>query len=492
MRKTIFKISFFCLIFFPTITDVLVEKRKKIVIVGAGLAGLVAAKRLYDANLSIDLEVREARSRPGGRVLTIDCAGSRQELGGTNLLDGGCPVHIMTLVKDLGLTIEKNITLDRNVKTFFNGKVDDEASLIKSQRPPNKFFKQEIKDFSDKAENLQEVLNHFFPGKDLAFREYLEMRLKGWEGLDSIDLAADFATSSMWDIYKGVYQRCKRSESADIQLNSWTIAGGNSKMIEALINSMSVPIHYNMPLIEIKQLNDGSIQLIFADNQIVLADVVILAIPCSIVKDIKTSENLFPEDQQDAIQNLAYGTNAKVLMPFNCPTKYDAGSFVSKNFITWFDEKSSVMTWYFGGKDGVFNHYSQDELDLIYDQNWNVIKSVLPNFSAMVDHIDVFNENQLSYSGAVGLSWINEEYSKGSFSTKSPNNSKIFQKIGLSCGEPVCLAFRPINNQIFFAGEHTALFGASGCMEGAVQSGDCVAKMIQYVLKNQVHHNDQP
>ncbi len=53
----------------------------RVVIVGAGIAGLAAASRLTAAG--IDYVVLEARDRIGGRLHTIDLAGTPVDLGGS-------------------------------------------------------------------------------------------------------------------------------------------------------------------------------------------------------------------------------------------------------------------------------------------------------------------------------------------------------------------------------------------------------------------------
>ncbi|KAJ6812833.1 putative polyamine oxidase 5 [Iris pallida] len=73
----------------------MVVKRPRIVIVGAGMAGLTAAHRLRTvAGDLIDLSVLEAGERLGGRILSSHFAGDRIEMGATWIhgIDGS-PVH---------------------------------------------------------------------------------------------------------------------------------------------------------------------------------------------------------------------------------------------------------------------------------------------------------------------------------------------------------------------------------------------------------------
>ena len=75
----------------------------KIVVVGAGLAGLTAAYRLQEKGH--DVYVYEARQRPGGRVLTVQIGDSLEELGGKNFNDSDPPENSLKLISDLGLDI---------------------------------------------------------------------------------------------------------------------------------------------------------------------------------------------------------------------------------------------------------------------------------------------------------------------------------------------------------------------------------------------------
>eukprot|EP00252_Welwitschia_mirabilis_P002320 TRINITY_DN12243_c0_g2_i1.p1 TRINITY_DN12243_c0_g2~~TRINITY_DN12243_c0_g2_i1.p1 ORF type:complete len:573 (-),score=49.90 TRINITY_DN12243_c0_g2_i1:159-1877(-) len=73
----------------------MVARKPRIVIVGAGMAGLTAANRLVQAaHNRLDLIVIEASNRIGGRIYTSEFGGSRVELGATWIHGiGGSPLH---------------------------------------------------------------------------------------------------------------------------------------------------------------------------------------------------------------------------------------------------------------------------------------------------------------------------------------------------------------------------------------------------------------
>lgn len=92
-----------------------------VIVVGAGLAGLSAARRLEQAGLSV--QVLEARDRVGGRTWTVELDGGRYDAGGQ--WTGPSQQRMMALVDELGLQTEstyhsgrKVLELDGEVSTY--------------------------------------------------------------------------------------------------------------------------------------------------------------------------------------------------------------------------------------------------------------------------------------------------------------------------------------------------------------------------------------
>ncbi|MGC2402845.1 MAG: FAD-dependent oxidoreductase, partial [Acidobacteriaceae bacterium] len=75
---------------------------KDVIVVGAGIAGLAAARTLAEAGLHVTLV--EARERVGGRILTVPArqGGLPVELGAEFV--HGLPPELVRLVDEAGLT----------------------------------------------------------------------------------------------------------------------------------------------------------------------------------------------------------------------------------------------------------------------------------------------------------------------------------------------------------------------------------------------------
>ena len=114
-----------------------------------------------------------------------------------------------------------------------------------------------------------------------------------------------------------------------------------------------------------------------------------------------------------------------------------------------------------------------------YFEACTIVKNGFKN--AIIDEtIPVFVDDShfKSYSHTIMKSWMTDCYAKGSYSTYSVNlQDKIDQKViykEIECKK----IFLPIDEKIFFVGEHATLLDEIGTMEAAVESGERIAKMF--------------
>jgi monoamine oxidase len=101
------------------------RRNADVIVVGAGLAGLTAARQVRAAGKSVI--VMEAQNRVGGRTLSEDIGGGEiADLGGTFI--GPTQDHIAAIVKDLGIPTFPTYNTGNNVFVRSDGRREEFAS----------------------------------------------------------------------------------------------------------------------------------------------------------------------------------------------------------------------------------------------------------------------------------------------------------------------------------------------------------------------------
>jgi monoamine oxidase len=201
----------------------------------------------------------------------------------------------------------------------------------------------------------------------------------------------------------------------------------------------------------------------------------VLAIPCSTLRDIKIDKGIIPSDQWEAVKTLQYGTNGYVLISVAMKNEDAAEYSVTEDTIVWFNNDRKILTLAYGGEVGIFNSRSSEDVVKIIKREMPALKMLFPS---------------LKYTGRKqSVSWINEEYSKGSASSWGVGQFELFDESMELFGEKVRKVFRPIQNRIFFAGEHASI-DHPATMEGAVESGEVTARMLAQILNASVKEKE--
>src|SRR3954447_2238978 len=104
-------------------------KRADVVVIGAGISGLTAARRLVQAGVK-SVVVLEANERVGGRTMNLDVAPGVITEGGDEWVGPGQD-HVLGLIKELGLQTFKTY-IDGNTVYHYQGK----RSVFRGTVPP--------------------------------------------------------------------------------------------------------------------------------------------------------------------------------------------------------------------------------------------------------------------------------------------------------------------------------------------------------------------
>lgn len=451
----------------------MITNQKKITIVGAGLAGLTLAYRLKKMGVK-NIELYEAKNRVGGRVFTVNTQGILAELGGQNFLDGGDAKNILKLAKELSLqTVKKEIPL---AFQHFDGKkfIDPKHHLLKfgfTFENLKKLFSQLEKYCS----NMQQIIEELFPN-DLLLQESFAIRLAAYEGLEPKKLPLNYLPTLFYMLLGGLSVAHPGNGENNFIEHEYLLEG-NAKLCETIANYFPNNLYLKHVLKKITKIDD-KYYLEFKSHKktiSVTSDIVILSIPCSVYKNIEFADNVLNPILLKDIKAVDYGTNAKIIVPLS-ENHPQTSSFTNGRAVAFYPGKYDSVTLYYIGDNSKFTKKTitetfKKELPLL-EKGYGLS----PSLNATVAN----DKNYSCYTGPVGHSWPNDPFAKGSYSCFSLNKQSKMSKIEIIGKEEVKSLFKPIDNTLFFAGEHTStLLDVAGTMEAAVESGEKTARLIE-------------
>mgnify|MGYP000423241632 CR=1 FL=1 len=441
----------------------------KIVIVGAGLAGLTTGYRLSE--MGHDVEVYEARNRLGGRVFTVMLGDEPAELGGQSLLDGGNSSNILALIKELDLKLESE---KRAIHTYFvaDGDIIDTKPLLEKYGFAPNTLQEKLQEISSSAKNMKEVLLQLFDESEVLY-QFFWIRLAAYEGLEPESLSLHYIPTLYHSMLGGISMAHQSSNHETNYIHRMSLKGGNAQLVNKLAEKLGERIHLNQPLSSIEKA-DGKYLLQFKSGSQVTADIVVLAMPCSVYNDIDIDSKVIPAEQRKAIESIKYGTNAKILVPTtNHPQAQ--GAYTNGRMLSYHQGKFAHL--YYVSEHSRFHEGTIQET---FDKDFPMVKQLYQLPEDMDALVMAKDETYKKYFGPVGYSWPNDPYVKGSYSCISAGQEELLTSMETIGDEKVKTLFAPIDNTLFFAGEHASiLLDFGGTMEAAVESGERTARLIK-------------
>ena len=446
---------------------------KKIIIIGAGLAGLSAAYELTQA--VHDVIILEARTRAGGRVYTLRepfSDGMYAEAGAIYVPDN----HDWTMryIKLFDLSLDS--VLPRNLSSIFyiRGKrievkrgqtIEWPLNLTTEEKKLGRLGMMEkyvgsiLKEISNAAtpdwppnslKEYDQITFSEFLRKQGASPDAVALLRLGYpdlwgDGVDSVSalgLLRDFALG------------------ADAK-HTYTIKGGSDLLPKAFAARLTDKIRYGAPVVKIEH-NAQGVRVVYLQagaHKTIAADHLICAVPFSVLKHIEISPR-FSTEKERAIEQLSYTSVARVYLQ------------TKKRF--WLNE-------------GLTGQASTDlPIMSIYDRTVNQpgTRGILESYmagpqarraTAMKGSARVsFTLEQMekvhpaireNFEGGTSKCWDEDEWARGDYAWFKPGQmSSLIPHIGRSEG------------RIHFAGEHASAW--PGWMQGALESGNRAAREI--------------
>ncbi|MBK6378966.1 MAG: FAD-dependent oxidoreductase [Chitinophagaceae bacterium] len=424
-----------------------IGKKPKVIIIGAGFAGLTAAYKLHQRK--IDFVILEARNRIGGRVFshTIDADEKLVvELGGEWV--GNSHKRMIELCDEFKLTLFDNYM---NSRLIYKGEYFDKGKWGFSAAWEKKFeqMKADYRKLSDagakkldKIDFWRHLVNNGCDGKDLELKELL----------DSTDFGESLRHVSA---YAAIAEYADSDNTNEMDKK---IKGGNDRLAYALkdaIGEDKIKLQHKVQKIE----QGAKVKVTCTGGQVFDGDFIICTIPTFSAKKINWIPAL-PADTQLAMNELQYARINK------------NASLYSERF--WKDESFDLVTdmpghyFYHATKDqpskkGVLISYAIGDKAPVVATQTDTWRADMINMSLK----PAFGDTKQLLVKQEDYYWGADEYSKGAYAMYG-----VGQWFGI---RPILL--RPFL-RTHFAGEHLS-DAWQGFMEGAIETGEAAAALIK-------------
>ena len=446
----------------------------EVVIVGAGIAGLTAGFRLRQAGVPV--RILEAQNRTGGRMLSLRNFfpdGQVVELGG-ELIDSG-HARIRAMAGELGIALDDLAQEEDGLalETFFvDGRRRGEAEVVEAFRPIAARIEADLATIGGDASVTYAQPNGAEPLDRLSIAEWLDRAgVTGWmRTLLDVGYTTEYGIatdrSSALNFLLMIDPQPDPFHIYGDSDERFHVKGGNDLIVSTLARRLEGSIETGSVLEAVSRGADGRYRLDVrrgAASPVVEADEVILALPFTLLRDVRLSVEL-PEAKRKAIAELGYGTNAKLMVGFDervWRTVHRTNGSVIADLpfqTTWETSRhqpgrSGVLTNFTGGSQGVAvgAGTAREQADRVARE----LDAVFPGIAA-------------ARAGAkeVRFHWPSHPWTKGSYASYLTGQ---WTTIAGAEAESV--------DGLHFAGEHCSL-EAQGFMEGGCETGEAAAQRI--------------
>ncbi len=448
---------------------------KKVIIVGAGLAGLSAGYEL--TQVGHDVTILEARARPGGRVHTLRDAfseGLYAEAGATRIPDH----HYFTLkyAELFGLVLDPFQPPDSPTIYYARG----QRIRVKPGQDvewPYKLTPEERKlglsgirqkYIGSMFSELGDVTDPNWPPD--AVKKYDQMnRSDFWRSRgaspEAINLLSWGGFDDRADTVSALFML--RNAALNQKLTRYyKIRGGNDFLPKAFAVRLAEKIRYAAPVARIEQDAQGvrAVFLHAGSYQTVTGDYLICAVPFTVQKNIEVSP-AFSVEKQTAIEQLPYRSVSKIFLQSRKRYWVDEGL---DGFATTDLPIREVwdMTYKQPGTRGILQAYPMS-----YHSRRVAAMSENERISFGLKQVElVYPGMRENFEGGVTKCWDEDEWARGATSFYKPGQiNSLLPHVA-----------RP-EGRVHFAGEHTSVW-IDGWMHGALESGNRVALEVNAAL----------
>jgi len=447
---------------------------KRVIVLGAGIAGLVAGFELK--RQGHEVLILEAQNRVGGRVHTIrDFApGLYAEAGAMRIPR----VHDLTLAYcDLfGLRLRQFVMGNPRTLVHINGqRMTVEEADAQPERLPfelaehergkswTQLWNEATSEFRQRyerggTESLDDLLHEY---DQYSTREFLVTR--GFsEGAIELYAVMSFRESNMNAAVVEQLREVVGRSFEDMQ----EIAGGMDLLPDAFYQQVGENVRFGAEVTALEQ-GDDSVTVHYrgpAGRFSVSGDYAICTVPFSVLRDIEVTGRAFSRPKQKAIRELNYNASSKILFQVRrrfweqedgivggtTTTDLPIRRICYPSFSDPEDPRGTLLASYTWGQDAL--RYGALGPEQAVEQALEDVAKIHPT---------VLSEFEV---GAV-YNWYDDPYARGAFALFEPEQqTRLHDSIIAPEG------------RIHFAGEHTSLYHA--WIQGALESGIRAAREV--------------
>ncbi|XP_073107721.1 polyamine oxidase 3 [Elaeis guineensis] len=440
------------------------SRSPSVIVIGAGFAGLAAARALQNASIQVIL--LESRDRIGGRVWTDYRFGFPIDMG-ASWLHGICVENpLAPLIARLGLPLyrtsdDNSVLLDHDFESYALFDTDGHQIPRDLVQKISEVFERILKE----AKKLRQEYD-----QDMSLAEAIEIILKRCPDLRQEGLAGKVFQWFLCRV-EGWFAADADNISMKYSNEAILLPGGHGIMVRGyrpVVNTIArgLDIRLNHQVTKIVWSNMG-VEVSVENGKTFVADAAVITVPLGVLKaNIIKFEPRLPDWKEEAINNLAVGVENKIVLLFDTvfwpnveflgvvsSTSYSCSYFLNLHKATG----HKVLVYMPSGRLALDIEKLSDEAAANFA--FGQLKQILPDASKPIQHLV--------------SRWASDVNSLGSYSYDAVGKPhELYERLR-----------NPVDN-LFFAGEATS-FKYTGSVHGAFSTGQLAAEECRmHVLEN--------